>query len=81
MMRTLILIVCVPAHALELALLEHAQELHLHLGRHLADLVEEERAVVGELEAPGLRATAPVKAPFSWPKSSLSIRFRGWPRS
>ena len=42
------------ADALELALLQHAQELHLHLDRDLADLVEEERAAVGELEAPRL---------------------------
>ena len=26
---------------------------------------------------PGLRSIAPVKAPFSWPKSSLSTRFSG----
>ena len=41
------------ADALELALLERAQELHLHLERDLADLVEEQRAAVGELEAAG----------------------------
>ena len=43
------------ADALELALLQRAQELHLHLDRDLADLVEEERAAVGELEAARLR--------------------------
>ena len=32
------------AHPLELALLERAQQLHLHLDRDLADLVEEQRA-------------------------------------
>ena len=47
----------VVADALELALLEHAQQLGLQLERDLADLVEEERAAVGELEAPGDRAT------------------------
>ena len=41
----------VAAHALELALLQHAQELDLHLQRQVADLVEEQRAAVGELEA------------------------------
>ena len=45
------------ADALELALLQRAQELHLHLDGDLADLVEEERAAVGELEAPGLAAS------------------------
>ena len=39
------------AHALELLLLQHAQQLHLRLERQLADFVEEDRAAVGELEA------------------------------
>src|SRR5262245_24092466 len=38
-----------PANPLELLLLEHAQQLRLRLERQLADLVEEERAAVGEL--------------------------------
>ena len=42
------------ADALELALLQRAQQLHLHLDRDLADLVEEEGAAVGQLEAAGL---------------------------
>ena len=33
-----------------LPLLEHAQELGLRLERHVADLVEEERAAVGALD-------------------------------
>ena len=36
-----------------LALLQHAQQLHLHADRQLADLVEEQRAAVGLREAPG----------------------------
>ena len=40
------------ADALELALLQHAQQLDLHLQRQVADLVEEQRAAVGQLEAP-----------------------------
>src|SRR6185503_15956652 len=39
------------AHALELLFLEDAQELGLQVGRDLADLVQQERAAVGELEA------------------------------
>ena len=38
------------AHAAERARLEHAQELGLELRRHLPDLVQEQRAAVGELE-------------------------------
>ena len=40
------------ADAHELALLEHAQQLHLRRRRNLADLVEKERPRVGQLEAP-----------------------------
>jgi hypothetical protein len=36
--------------------LEHAQELHLEVGRHLRELVEEERSAVGLLEEPLLVA-------------------------
>ena len=41
-----------PAHALELAVLDHPQELGLQLEGQLADLVEEEGGAVGDLEAP-----------------------------
>ena len=40
-----------PAEPLDLALLQHAQQLHLDVGRDLADLVEEQRAAVGLREA------------------------------
>src|SRR5206468_3678967 len=43
------------AEALELALLDDAQELRLHDRAHLGDLVEEERACGGLLEASDLR--------------------------
>src|SRR5258706_42002 len=49
----------VAAHAAQLALLQHAQELGLHLRRDVADLVEEEGPAGGLLEqAPpgGVRA-------------------------
>ena len=39
------------AEAAERALLQHAQQLDLRRRRHLGDLVEEQRAAVGELEA------------------------------
>ena len=41
------------AEPLELAGLQHAQQLGLHLERQLADLVEEDRAPVRQLEAAG----------------------------
>src|SRR5207247_1719214 len=43
------------ADAQGLALLQRAQELHLDVRRDLGDLVEEERAAVGALEAAGAR--------------------------
>ena len=49
-MRTSTLIVSVAAEAHELALLHHAQQLGLGLQRDVADLVEEQRALVRQLE-------------------------------
>ena len=69
------------ADAMEDAGLEHAQQLDLHLGRHLGDFVEEERAARGALEVADLPLHAPVKLPFSWPKSSPSIRLPEWRRN
>ncbi len=42
--------VVVAADAADLLVLEHAQQPDLHVERHLADLVEEQRAVVGGFE-------------------------------
>ena len=41
----------IAADPLETALLQHAQQLDLHLQRHVADLIEEQRAALGEFEA------------------------------
>src|SRR6185437_8359598 len=43
----------VAADALDAALLERAEQLGLHLERQLADLVDEDGALVGLLEGPG----------------------------
>src|SRR5262249_55438114 len=40
------------------ALLQDAQELHLHVERHVADLVEQDGAALGELELAGPAALA-----------------------
>ena len=40
------------AEALELALLQHAEQLHLRREGQIADLIEKERAAFGQLEAP-----------------------------
>ncbi len=65
------------AHGLELALLQHAQELGLQVDGQLADLVEEDGAAVRQREAPVALPVAPVNAPLSWPKNSLSMRVGG----
>ena len=59
------------------ARLEDAEELGLEVERELADLVEEEGAAAARSKAPTWRASAPVKAPRSWPKSTLSASVRG----
>ena len=75
--RTSTRIGLVAADALELVLLEHAQHLRLRLERHVADLVEEAacRRRPPRTCPRGARS-APVKAPFSCPKSSLSTSSR-----
>ena len=66
------------AEAAERALLQHAQQLDLRRRHHLGDLVEEQRAAVRQLEARRCRRScAPVNAPFSWPKISLSSSVSG----
>ena len=52
------------AHALEGPLLEHPQHLALHAERQLADLVEEQRAALGLLEAPRLAAVGAGEGPL-----------------
>ena len=52
--RTSTLIVLRAAEPLELLLLQHAEQLGLQLQRDVADLVEEQRPLVGQLEAADL---------------------------
>ena len=54
--------------------LQNVKELGLDLGRNLADLIEEDGAAVGELEAADALGDGAGEGPFSWPKSSLSTR-------
>jgi hypothetical protein len=70
----------VAADAVELAVRQHAQQARLQVERHVADLVEEQGAAVGLLEAAARMVCAPVKAPRSWPKSSLPAGPSGSPR-
>ena len=65
------------ADAFEFLLLQHPQKLDLHLKRHLGHFVQKKRSLVGSSKRPGFEETAPVNAPFSCPKNSLSIRVDG----
>ena len=66
------------ADAVEGPLLQHAQELALRRRRQLADLVQEDRSRRRPARTcPSRRAAAPVNAPRSWPKSSLSSSVSG----
>ena len=47
------------ADAFELTLLQHPQQLRLHRGRHVADLVEKQRAAMRALELARLVFVAP----------------------
>jgi hypothetical protein len=51
------------ADALKLAVLDHAQNLLLHARRYRAELVEDQRAAVGLLEAADVRARRPCEGP------------------
>ena len=69
----------VAADAIEVAVGEHTQQARLQFRRHVADLVEEERAAFGLLEAAATLGLRTGKAPRSWPKSSDSSRSFGSP--
>src|SRR5207249_5031382 len=63
----------VAAHALDLPLLERSQNLGLHRERHVADLVEKERAAVRGLEPAAPRPDGPGEsAPFMAEQLGLS---------
>ena len=49
--------------AREVAALQHAQQLHLQIGRHLGDFVEEERAAVGAFEHAAMPPVGAGEAP------------------
>ena len=67
------------AEHLEGAVLQHAQHLDLRRRIEIADLVEEDRAAVRDLEAALAVARASVNAPRTWPNISLSNSVDGTP--
>jgi hypothetical protein len=80
MMRTSTLDRLGAADALDLALLQHAQDLGLRRERHVADFVEEDRAAVAEFElAQPLHRRAGERPPFVAEEFALDqiVRDRG----
>ncbi len=65
------------AQTFELPLLQDAQEFRLKFERHVADLVQKSVPPSAVCKRPFAGAHAPVKAPLSWPKSSLSSKAAG----
>ena len=66
----------------DLALLQHAQELGLEVERQVADLVEEERAAVGQLEQAGPVARGAGEGALRSGRTARSrAGARGWRRS
>src|ERR1700678_716725 len=64
----------VAAYRSDFFFLEDAQELGLKFQGKLADFIEKIVPPLAAWKSPALVFSAPVKEPFSWPKSSLSIR-------
>lgn len=69
---------------INLACLQHPQHLDLRRRQHALDFVGEQSAASGMFDVPDPPLLgAPVKAPASWPNSSLSITLSGvftaWP--
>ena len=62
----------VVAQTFELLLLQKTEELRLQVGGDLRNLVEKQRPASADSTRPTWSRTAPVKAPFTWPKSSLA---------
>jgi hypothetical protein len=62
------------AHAFKTAFLEHTQELDLGRGWDVTDFIQKQGASMGQLEPSLAGLSAPVKAPRSWPNSSLSSK-------
>ena len=62
------------ADALEATVLEHAQQLGLHAGLELADLVQEERPSVGQLQPAAAPGRGAGEGALLVPNSSLSSR-------
>jgi len=69
------------AQALEFLLLQDPQQFGLQRQRNVSHLVQEQRSFVSQFESANLLRNGPVKAPFSWPNSSLSSRSNEWRRN
>jgi len=69
------------AHALDLALLEHAQKRDLRLGGQVPDFIQEDRAAVGGFETAKASLQCSRERTLSCPNSSEAMSDGGMPRS
>ncbi len=68
------------AQALKLALLQHAQQLHLDRRRHVADFIQKQRAFVRQLELAWLAGQCAGKsAALKAEKARFQTACQGWP--
>ena len=65
----------VVAHTLEDPLLQHAQQLHLHRGAHIADLIQEQCAAFSDLETPPPRRIRAGERAFFMPEELAFHQF------
>ncbi len=65
------------ADALNIAILQHAQQFGLQRQRQFADFVKKQGAVIRHLKFTAAVADSPGKCPFTWPNSSLSATLSG----
>ena len=65
------------ADPLQIAVLQHSQQLGLQRQRELADLVEEQGALIRQLELARPVVDGAGEGPFTWPNSSLSATDSG----
>jgi hypothetical protein len=63
-----------PSNPLKFTFLQDAQKHRPALPGQITDLIKKQHSPFALSNRPGLRARAPVKAPFSCPNNSLSIK-------
>ena len=64
------------AQAVDLTLLQHTQELDLHVDRHIGDFIQQHRAAVGRLQKPCPRGKRPGEGALLVPEQLIGNQLR-----